>query len=97
MNRAERRRQAREQDRIRQELQRQVLHKAQQQLNDGRVEAMMVCMVLGLHQEFGFGHDECMRALRSVDVLMGPWISGECDLEDLRKQVLEEIGIEIKC
>lgn len=97
MNRAERRRQAREQDRIRQELQRQVLHKAQQQLNDGRVEAMMVCMALGLHQEFGFGHDDCMRALRSVDALMDPWIRGECDLEDIRQWVRDEIGIEIRC
>ena len=97
MNRAERRRQTREQCRIRQDIQRQALHKAQQQLNDGRVEAMMVCMALGLHQQFGFSQDDCMRALRAVDVLMDPWIRGECDLEDLRRQVREEIGIEIRC
>ena len=83
MNRADRRRQARQRDRISQEI----IHKAQQQLNDGRVEAMMVCMALGLHQEFGFGRDDCLRALRAVDALM----------EDIQRQVWEEIGIEIRC
>ena len=93
MNRADWRRQARQRDRISQEI----IHKAQQQLNDGRVEAMMVCMALGLHREFGFGQDRCLRALRAVDALMDPWIRGECDLKDLRRQVREEIGIEIRC
>lgn|GEM_PF-3054150 len=97
MNRAERRRQAREQERLRQDIQRQILHNAQQQLNDGRVEAMMVCMALGLYREFGFSRADCMRALRAVDALMDPWIRGECDLDDLRRQVREKVGIEIKC
>ena len=57
----------------------------------------MVCMALGLHREFGFGQDRCLRALRAVDALMDPWIRGECDLKDLRRQVREEIGIEIRC
>lgn len=64
MNRADWRRQARQRDRISQEI----IHKAQQQLNDGRVEAMME-----------------------------PWIRGECSLEDMQRQVREEIGIEIRC
>ena len=93
MNRADRRRQARQRDRISQEI----IHKAQQQLNDGRVEAMMVCMALGLHREFGYGRDDCMRALQAVDKLMDPWIRGECDLEDMQRQVREEIGVEIRC
>lgn len=97
MNRAERRRKAQQQGQISQAIQRQALHKAQQQLNDGRVEAMMVCMVLGLHRELGFELDRCLRALRAVDALMDPWIRGECDLEDLCRQAREEIGIEIKC
>ena len=97
MNRAERRRQAREQERLRQDIQRQILHNAQQQLNDGRVEAMMVCMALGLYREFGFSRADCMSALRAVDALMDPWIRGECDLDDLRRQVREKVGIEIKC
>ena len=92
-NRADRRRQARQRDRISQEI----IHKAQQQLNDGRVEAMMVCMALGLHQEFGFDRDDCLRALRAVDSLMDPWIRGERNLEDMQRQVREEIGIEIRC
>lgn len=93
MNRADRRRQARQQSRISQEI----VHKAKQQLNDGRVEAMMACMALGLHREFGFDHDDCMRALRAVDALMDPWICGGCDLEDMRRQVRDQVGIEIKC
>lgn len=97
MGRTEKRRQDRQQDRIEQELRRQILRNTQRQLNDGRVEAMMVCMTLGLHQEFEFGHDDCMRALRAVDALMDPWICGECNLEDMRQQVRDQIGIEIKC
>lgn len=93
MNRADWRRQARQRDRISQEI----IHKAQQQLNDGRVEAMMVCMALGLHQEFGFDRDDCLRALRTVDSLMDPWIRRERNLEDMQRQVREEIGIEIRC
>ena len=93
MNRADRRRQARQRDRISQEI----IHKAQQQLNDGRVEAMMVCMALGLHQEFGFNRDDCLRSLQAVDVLMGPWIRGERNLKDMQRLVWEEIEIEIRC
>ena len=54
-------------------------------------------MALGLHQEFGFDRDDCLRALRAVDALMEPWIRGECSLEDMQRQVREEIGIEIRC
>lgn len=57
----------------------------------------MVCMALGLHQEFGFDRDDCLRALWAVDALMEPWIRGECNLEDMQRQVREEIGIEIRC
>ena len=75
----------------------EIIHKVQQQLNDGRVEATTVCMALGLHQEFGFDRDDCLRALRAVDTLMELWIRGEYSLEDMQRQVREEIGIEIRC
>lgn len=50
-----------------------------------------------LHQEFGFDRDDCLRSLQAVDVLMDPWIRGERNLEDMQRQVREEIGIEIRC
>ena len=42
MNRAERRRQARQKKQISEEIKQAVLRQAEQQLNDGRVEAILV-------------------------------------------------------
>lgn len=97
MNRSERRRLERQKKRVQQDLQRQILRQAEKQLNDGRVEAMMVCMALGLRREFGFGKERVLRALKAVDDLMDPWIRGDVSLDDMRKQVIDEVGIDIKC
>ena len=75
----------------------EIIKRAEQQLNDGRVEAMMLCFVLALHREHGFEEDECLNTLRAVDSLMDPWIKSEYNLEELRDLVIREVGIDIKC
>ena len=97
MNRAERRRQARQKKQISEEIKQSVLRQAEQQPNDGRVEAILVCMTLVLHQEFGFGQERCLRALRAVDKMVRPWIEGEDDLNGIRQKVIDQVGIDIRC
>ena len=60
MNRAEMCRRARQKKQISDEIKKAVLRQAEKQLNDGRVEAILVCMTLALHQEFGFGRERCL-------------------------------------
>ena len=97
MNRAERCRQARQKKQISDEIKQAVLRQAEQQLNDGRVEAILVCMTLVLHQEFGFGRERCLRALRAVDQMVRPWIEGEENLDEIRQKVIDQVGIDIRC
>lgn len=97
MNKAERCRQARQKKQISDEIKKAVLRQAEQQLNDGRVEAILVCMTLVLHQEFGFGRERCLRALRAVDQMVRPWIEGEENLDEIRQKVIDQVGIDIKC
>ena len=97
MNRAERRRQARQKKQISDEIKKAVLRQAEQQLNDGRVEAILVCMTLVLHQEFGFGRERYLRALRAVDQMVRPWIEGEENLDEIRQKVIDQVGIDIRC
>lgn len=79
------------------EIRREILQQAEQQLNDGRVEAMMLCFALAMHRELGFEKEQCMKMLQAVDILMTPWIKNECDLEIMSQWVLDEVGIEVKC
>lgn len=81
----------------RKEISEEILMQVEKQLNDGRVEAMMLCFALSLHKEFRFGKERCLKALKTVDDLMKQWISGESDLEDLRDRAIREIGIDVKC
>lgn len=99
MNRKSRRRQAHKNRSImaQTEVKEEILKKVEQQLNDGRVEAMMLCVALGLNEEFRFGKKRCLQVLKAIDDLMKPWVSGECDTEDLRNQVNKKIGIDVRC
>lgn len=99
MNRQLKRRQAHKNKPVtaKTEISKEILRKVEKQLNDGRIEAIMLCLALGLHKEFGFGKKRCWQALKAVDDLMAPWVSGECNTEDLREQVNNKIGIDVRC
>lgn len=97
MNRSQRRMKARKNKNAENDIKKSILRQAEKQLNDGRVEAMMMCFALAMHRELGFGKERCLRMLGAVDMLMDPWIRCECDLETLRQWVIDEVGIDVKC
>lgn len=96
MNRNQRRLMKRKNALIASEIRRDILRQTEQQLNDGRVEAMMLCFTLAMHRELSFEKDQCMKILQAVDSLMAPWIKNECDLETMSQWVFDEVGIEIQ-
>lgn len=95
MNRAERRRVERQRTvrRLQKELTGQIL----QEVKNERVEALMTCFVLALHEEFGFGKERCLRALRRVDSYMEPYVSSKESVQQLKEKVRDEVGIAISC
>lgn len=95
MNRAERRR--REKEQVVRKAKKILVQDIVQQVENQRVEAMMLCFVLALHEEFGFGKDRCLRALRRVDSYMEPWVSSKENVEQLIQKVKDEIGLVITC
>lgn len=95
MNRAERRR--REKEQAVRKAKKILVQDIVQQVENQRVEAMMLCFALALHDEFGFGKDRCLRALRRVDSYMEPWVSSKENVEQLIQKVKDEIGLVITC
>lgn len=95
MNRSERRR-LEKQNRIRNEN-RKLIDVIAQDTENQRVEALMTCFALAMHEEFGFGKKRVLRALRCVDGYMGTWIKDEESLARLKQKVKDEIGIIISC
>lgn len=95
MNRAERRR--REKEQAVRKAKKILVQDIVQQVENQRVEAMMLCFALALHEEFGFGKDRCLRALLRVDSYMEPWVSSKESVEQLIQKVKDEIGLVITC
>lgn len=95
MNRSERRRVEKQKAvrRLQKELTGQIL----QEVENDRVEALMTCFVLALHEEFGFGKERCLRALRRVDSYMEPYVSSKESVQQLKEKVRDEVGIIISC
>ena len=65
MNRAERRRLKKQQ--AARGIEKQIKNDILQQVDNDRVEALLSCFVLALHEEFGFGKERCLRALYRID------------------------------
>lgn len=95
MNRAERRRM--EKQRAARGLQKVITQQIIQEVENDRVEALMMCFVLALHEEFGFGKERCLRALWRVDGYRGPYVSSRESVRQLRKRVEDEVNIVISC
>ena len=93
MNRAERRR--REKEQAVRGVKRILTQDIVQQVENQRVEAMLMCFALALHEECGFGKTRCLRVLERVDSYMDPWVSSTQSLEALRQKVKDETGIMI--
>ena len=95
MNRAERRR-LEKQNRAR-GIKKMIVDDIVQETENQRVEAMLTCFVLAMHEEYGFGKERCLRALRRVDSYMGTWVKYQESLKLLKQKVKDEIGIIITC
>lgn len=95
MNRAERRRL--EKQKAARGIKKEIVNQIMQRVEDERVEALMMCFALALHEEFGFGRERCLRALRRVDGYMEPYVSSRESVRQLRRRVEDEVGIVISC
>ena len=95
MNRAERRR--RQKEAAARDIKKIVENDIIQEVENQRVEAMLLCFTLALHEEFGFGKERCLRALQRVDAYMGPWVSSRETVKQLAQKVKDEVGIVISC
>lgn len=95
MNRAERRR-LEKQNRAR-GIKKMIVDDIVQETENQRVEAMLTCFVLAMHEEYGFGKERCLRALRRVDSYMCTWVKDQESLKLLKQKVKDEIGIIITC
>ena len=58
--------------------------------------AMYYLFGIQLHKLFGFGGQRCLRLFESVDQELGTWREGGVSVDDLRKQLYDAIGIEIR-
>ena len=95
MNRAERRRLEKQQ--AARGLKKVITEQIVQEVENDRVEALMTCFVLALHEEFGFGKERCLRALKRVDSYMGPYVNSLETVTQLKDRVRDEVGIVISC
>ena len=95
MNRAERRRLEKQQ--AGRGLKKVITEQIVQEVENDRVEALMTCFVLALHEEFGFGKERCLRALKRVDSYMGPYVHSLETVTQLKDRVRDEVGIVISC
>lgn len=95
MNRAERRRLKKQQ--AARGIEKQIKNDILQQVDNDRVEALLSCFVLALHEEFGFGKERCLRALYRIDSYMEPYVSSQESVKQLKDKVWDEVGILIHC
>lgn len=97
MNREERRRNSRDVQREINQMRRDLKAQILQKVENERVEALLSCFVLALHEEYGFGQGRCMRALQKIDSYMEPYVSSRETVQELKNRVKDEVGIMIHC
>ena len=61
------------------------------------VEIMLTCFATVLRNQYSWGHKRIFRVLNGVDELFGKVLDGELSDEDMRQQLLDEVGIRIQC
>lgn len=60
------------------------------------VEALMTCFALTEHRLYGYGRTRVLRTLQYIDDLMGAVNDGTATVEDYKRILKEEVGVEIK-
>lgn len=66
------------------------------EIENTRVEILMNCFVIALHDEFGFGQQRCMKALNAIDALMQKFDIEELMPDDFRRIAEEKSGIRVE-
>lgn len=95
MNRAERRRL--EKNKLSRNITKYVQDDIIKRVENERVEALMTCFVWVAHEQLGLGKDECLKLLQGIDTKMAPWIYGDIDCVEMKKEVEDKVGIIISC
>lgn len=96
MGRSERRLAERNRKALARQIGAEIKRQAVQEVENGRVEAMMLCFCLAAHEELGCDIDDCLKLLNKLDDYMGVWVRDEATLQQLADKVRDEVGIVIK-
>lgn len=81
---------------IRERVKNQARDQIIDELEDTRVEILMNCVVIALHNEFGFGQSRCMRVLNAIDGLMVRADNDELTRDRLREMAEQAAGVIVK-
>lgn len=81
---------------IRERVKNQARDQIIDELEDTRVEILMNCVVIALHDEFGFGQARCMRVLNAIDDLMVRADNDELTRDRLREMAEQAAGVIVK-
>lgn len=81
---------------IRERVKNQARDQIIDELEDTRVEILMNCVVIALHNEFGFGQARCMRVLNAIDGLMVMADNDELTRDRLREMAEQAAGVIVK-
>lgn len=65
--------------------------------DDYKIEALLTCFALANNELYGHNQEQTMNTLKYIDELMGKITRDESTIEDMKKQVEDQIGICIKC
>ena len=98
-NRAQRRAQARKQaqlNRLKNGITNSLMGKAIDEVQSNQVNWLLSGVVLYMHRRYGWGKDRCLRLLQGIDNLMKQVSEEELTMEELMKQVEDEVHIVIK-
>lgn len=95
MNRAERRRRAKENFVKTDPVIRSQMDKAKDELGTYYVETLMTCFALAEHEVHKFGQGRVMKSLQFIDELMGKVGSGEVTVNELKQKLADEIKVSI--
>ncbi len=58
--------------------------------------AMYYLFGITLHRMYGFGQSRVLKLYEAIDAEIGTWRAGEVTVEDLRQQLADAVGIDIK-
>lgn len=60
------------------------------------VETLMTCLAVAEHRMHGFGKKRILKTLQCIDDIMGEINSGNSTIDDLRQELLDEVGLSVR-